>query len=44
MKNILQKQNENLKELNSAININNLEHENFRYRHEKVEKALGFAS
>ena len=41
--NILQKQNEIQKELNSAINMNNLEHENFRIRHERVEKALGIA-
>lgn len=41
--NILQKQDQILKELNSAITMNNLEHENFRYRHERVEKALGIA-
>lgn len=41
--NILQKQDQIMKELNSAININNLEHENFRYRHERLEKALGIA-
>lgn len=40
--NILQKQDQIIKELNSAITINNLEHENFRYRHERIEKALGF--
>ena len=37
--NILQKQTEIQKELN----MNSLEHENFRYRHERVEKALGIA-
>lgn len=41
--NILQKQDQIMKELNSAITMNNLEHENFRYRHERVEKALGIA-
>ena len=41
--NILQKQDQILKELNSAITMNNLEHENFRYRHERVEKVLGIA-
>ena len=41
--NILQRQDQILKELNSAITMNNLEHENFRYRHERVEKALGIA-
>ena len=41
--NILQKQDQIIKELNSAITMNNLEHENFRYRHERVEKALGIA-
>ena len=37
--NILQKQTEIQKELY----MNSLEHENFRYRHERVEKALGIA-
>lgn len=37
--NILQKQTEIQKELN----VNSLGHENFRYRHERVEKALGIA-
>lgn len=37
--NILQKQTEIQKELN----MNSLEHENFRYRHERAEKALGIA-
>lgn len=41
--NILQKQDQIMKELNSTITMNNLEHENFRYRHERVEKALGIA-
>ena len=41
--NILQKQNEIQKELNSTINMNNLEHENFKYRCERLEKALGVA-
>lgn len=41
--NILQKQDQIMKELNSAITMNNLEHENFRYRHERVEKVLGIA-
>ena len=43
LENIIEKQNQIMKELNSASNINNLYHENFKYRHERVEKALGIA-
>ena len=41
--NILNKQKDIMREINREIKTNNLEHENCRYRQERIEKALGIA-
>ena len=41
--NILNKQSDIMKEINREIKTNNLEHENIRYRQERIEKVLGIA-